>query len=95
METEKKYNNKEIKEGVSGRTIGSPDREGSQENRRFPAYDIIILVFGCDTIAKYREQFNQSVLDFNTTIQTFPNLLVAGLFGFEEEELFEAGNKAE
>ncbi len=46
-----------------------------------------------DNIAKYREAFNQTVLDYNTTVQTFPNLLVAKLFGFEEEELFEAGNK--
>lgn len=42
-----------------------------------------------DKIAQYREQYNQTVLDYNTTIQTFPNLLVANLFGFQEEELFE------
>lgn len=42
-----------------------------------------------DLIAKYREGYNQTVLDFNTTIQTFPNLLASSLFGFEEEELFE------
>lgn len=42
-----------------------------------------------DLIAKYREEYNQTVLDFNTTVQTFPNLLVASLFGFAEEELFE------
>lgn len=42
-----------------------------------------------DLIAKYREEYNQTVLDFNTMIQTFPNLLVASLFGFQEEELFE------
>lgn len=40
-------------------------------------------------IAQYREQYNQTVLDYNTTIQTFPNLLVAKLFDFGEEELFE------
>lgn len=42
-----------------------------------------------DRIAEYRETYNQTVLDYNTTIQTFPNLLVANLFGFLEEELFE------
>lgn len=41
-----------------------------------------------DRIAEYREVYNQTVLDFNTMVQTFPNLLVAGLFGFKEEELF-------
>lgn len=39
-------------------------------------------------IANYRETYNQSVLAFNTKVQIFPNLLVAKLFGFEEEELF-------
>lgn len=42
-----------------------------------------------DLIAQYREEYNQTVLDFNTMVQTFPNLLVAGLFNFPEEELFE------
>lgn len=40
-------------------------------------------------IASYREEYNQTVLNFNTMIQIFPNLLVASLFGFKEEELFE------
>ncbi len=43
-----------------------------------------------DLVAQYRETYNQTVLDFNTMVQTFPNLLVAKLFGFEQEELFEA-----
>lgn len=43
-----------------------------------------------DIIAAHREDYNHSVLKFNTMIQTFPNLLVAGLFGFSEEELFSA-----
>lgn len=42
-----------------------------------------------DKVADYREGFNQTVLDYNTMIQTFPNLLAASLFGFKEEELFE------
>lgn len=46
-----------------------------------------------DEIAIHREQYNQTVLNYNTKIQTFPNLLVANLFGFEEEELFNAGNE--
>lgn len=43
-----------------------------------------------DNVAKYRETFNQSVMAYNTLLQTFPNLLVSGLFGFHEEELFQA-----
>ena len=45
-----------------------------------------------DQIAQYREVYNQTVLKYNTKIQTFPNLLAAGLFGFPEEELFEVQN---
>jgi len=41
-----------------------------------------------DLIATYREEYNQTVLSFNTMVQTFPNLLVASLFGFKDEELF-------
>lgn len=42
-----------------------------------------------NTIAGHREAYNQSVLDYNTMLQTFPNLLAARLFDFKEEELFE------
>ncbi|MBI2017752.1 LemA family protein [Candidatus Daviesbacteria bacterium] len=43
-----------------------------------------------DQVASYREEYNQTVLEYNTMVQTFPNLLAAKLFGFNEEELFEA-----
>lgn len=39
-------------------------------------------------IAQYREEYNQTVLGFNTNIQIFPHLLAAKLFGFKDEELF-------
>ena len=50
-----------------------------------------------DQVATYREEYNQTVLEYNTMVQTFPNLLIAQLFGFEQEELFEtnAEGKAE
>lgn len=41
-----------------------------------------------NAIAEYRETYNQTVLDYNNKLQIFPNLLVANLFGFQEEELF-------
>lgn len=43
-------------------------------------------------IAEYRETYNQTVLGFNTLVQTFPNLLAAKLFGFTEQELFETSS---
>lgn len=42
-----------------------------------------------DLIAQNRETYNQTVLDYNTMVQTFPNLIVASLFGFEQLELFQ------
>lgn len=42
-------------------------------------------------VATARETYNQTVLNYNTRLQTFPNLLAANLFGFKEEELFDAG----
>lgn len=42
-----------------------------------------------NSIAQYREEYNQTVERYNNTIQTFPNLLIAGLFGFETSDLFQ------
>lgn len=41
-------------------------------------------------IAYSRQFYNANVRDYNTKIATFPNILLAGLFGFKEEEFFEA-----
>ncbi len=36
-----------------------------------------------------RQHYNSSVRDLNTTVQTFPQVLIAGLFGFKEREYFQ------
>jgi LemA protein len=41
-------------------------------------------------VAASRQFYNTNVLDFNTSLQTFPPSLIAGLFGFKEEEFFKA-----
>lgn len=41
-------------------------------------------------IARYREEYNLTVQEYNNLIQTFPNLLAAALFQFRSEELFQA-----
>lgn len=46
-----------------------------------------------DMIARYREEYNKTVERFNNMIETFPNLLVAGLFAFTSEPLFQAETK--
>lgn len=45
-------------------------------------------------IAAARQFYNANVLDYNTKIKVFPNVLLAGLFGFKEEEFFDADEEA-
>ena len=41
-----------------------------------------------------RQFYNASVLDFNNSIQTFPSVLIAGMFGFLKREFFEGEPEA-
>ncbi len=41
-------------------------------------------------IAVARQDYNEAVRDFNTTIKSFPTNLIAGVFGFDAAEYFEA-----
>jgi len=45
-------------------------------------------------ISVERKRFNDSVLNYNKKIRTFPGALFAGLFGFERMPLFEAEPEA-
>jgi LemA protein len=36
-----------------------------------------------------RQHYNSSVREYNTAIQTFPNVLLAGIFGFGERDYFQ------
>jgi LemA protein len=42
-----------------------------------------------------RQAFNDAVMTFNTSVETFPNLLVAGPFNFQKATLFEITAPAE
>ena len=42
-----------------------------------------------------RQHYNATVLDYNTNIQTFPSVLIAGLLGFTKREFFDAEPEAE
>ncbi|MBN1867875.1 LemA family protein [Candidatus Sumerlaeota bacterium] len=46
-------------------------------------------------IAFARQFYNDSVMKYNTKIQTVPTNIVAGMFGFREEEFFELEDAAE
>jgi LemA protein len=43
-----------------------------------------------DKIAYARNYYNARVLSYNTSISTVPNVFLAGMFGFQPEEFFEA-----
>ncbi|MFH1722691.1 MAG: LemA family protein [Candidatus Altiarchaeota archaeon] len=40
-------------------------------------------------IAYARQHYNDVVMEFNTRIQVFPNVMIAGPMGFKQEEFFE------
>ena len=42
-----------------------------------------------------RQHYNASVLDFNTAIQTFPAVLIAGMMGFLKRDFFDAEPEAD
>ena len=45
-------------------------------------------------IAFARQHYNDSVLGYNTKIQSFPSNIVAGMFSFTESEYFEVEGDA-
>jgi len=42
-----------------------------------------------------RQHYNATVLDYNTSIATFPNVVIAGPMGFDKREFFDAEPEAE
>ena len=42
-------------------------------------------------IAAARRFFNNAVSEYNTAIEQFPAVVLAGMFGFKEKEFFEIG----
>ena len=42
-----------------------------------------------DQLQAARRLYNTDVTSYNTTLQTFPSNIIAGFFGFKEEELFQ------
>ncbi len=43
-----------------------------------------------DRVAYARQYYNDSVLNYNTQIQKFPTVVLAGMFNFEKREFFDA-----
>ncbi len=47
-----------------------------------------------EKIAYARQFYNRNVLDYNTGIQSFPQVALVGMFGFQRSEFFEAEDEA-
>ena len=47
-----------------------------------------------DKIAFARQFYNRNVMDFNTKIQVFPNVIMANMMGFQAFEFFQAEEEA-
>lgn len=47
-----------------------------------------------DKIAGARQLYNRNVTAFNSSVQVFPNVVMASMFGFERFEFFEAEEAA-
>lgn len=47
-----------------------------------------------EKIAFARQFYNRNTMSYNTSIQTFPNVIMANMFGFERFEFFEAEEEA-
>jgi LemA protein len=47
-----------------------------------------------DKIAYARQFYNTNVLSYNAKIETFPSVILAGMFGFKSSEFFEAEEQA-
>ncbi len=47
-----------------------------------------------EKIAYARQFYNRNVMSYNSSIQTFPNVMMAGMFGFLRFEFFEAEEEA-
>jgi LemA protein len=46
-------------------------------------------------ISTERRKYNEAVREYNVAIRRFPSNIIAGMFGFEKMELFEAAEGAE
>lgn len=48
-----------------------------------------------DKISYMRQSYNDTVMKYNTAIQTFPAVLIAGMMGFKERQSFDASAGAD
>jgi LemA protein len=66
----------------------------AESNPQLTSHNVLVagLEEGVHAIAKMAsevEEYNQAAKNFNTVLETFPNVLVAKMFGFDRGELFD------
>lgn len=86
--------NSELSSALSGLTViveNYPDLKSSQN-----FINLQDELAGTENrIATARRDYNDAVNTYNSSIKTFPNNILAGMFGFGEEKYFEADSKAQ
>ncbi len=86
--------NKEISSFIDDLKVvveDTPELKASETVR-----DLMTQLEGTENrIAVERGRFNETVRDYNTYIKMFPRSIIAGWFGFEAKEFFEAEEGAE
>jgi len=86
--------NKEIDSFIGNLTVvveDTPELKASENVR-----DLMTQLEGTENrIAIERQRFNETIKDYNTYIRMFPRNIIAGWFGFEPKEFFEATEGAE
>ncbi len=86
-------------EGILGAALGRlfavaeayPELQADENFRQLQAE----LAETENKVAVSRQVYNDTVLTYNNTVQTFPGLLVAGPFGFSIREFFEVEDEAQ
>ncbi|MDD3818831.1 MAG: LemA family protein [Actinomycetota bacterium] len=86
--------NKEIDSFIGNLRVvveDTPELKASENVR-----DLMTQLEGTENrIATERQRFNETIKDYNTYIRMFPRNIIAGWFGFEPKEFFEAAEGAE
>ena len=81
--------------GALGRLLGIVEQNPQIRSNETVARLMDELAGTENRVGVERRRYNEAVQDYNTSVQTFPNNLVAGMFGFSPRELFKAQEGAE
>ena len=91
---EKSAANNELTSGINALMVVVENYPGLKSSQNF--INLQDELAASETkIANARREYNEAVSGYNTSIQTFPNNVLAGMFNFEKAEYFEANESAQ